>query len=67
MNAHSDFNRPFDQTFDPRLVLAAVRQRLAARLDFLVARWLQRCAAKVETAQRVFETERKPANVFGMT
>ena len=67
MNARNDFNRPFDQTFDPRLMLAAVQQRFASRVDFLVARWLQRCAANVETAQRVFETERKPANVFGMT
>lgn len=67
MNARNDVNRSFDQTLDLRLLLAAVQQRLAARLDFLVARWLQRCAANVETAQRVFETEQKPANVFGRT
>jgi len=67
MNAQSDVKRPSDQSFDPRLVLAAVQMRFAARVDVLVARWLQRCAANIEAAQGVFETERKPAREFGMT
>jgi hypothetical protein len=67
MNARNDVNRPSDLSFDPRLVLATVQQRFAARVDFLVARWLQRCAANVEAGQGVFETERKPASEFGLT
>jgi len=67
MTAHSDVKRPYVQSFDPRLVLAAARLRFAARVDVLVARWLQRCAANVEAAQVLFETGRKPASEFGMT
>ena len=67
MNAHSDVKKSSDRSLDLRLVLAAVRLRFAARVDCLVARWLQRCAANVEAAQGVFETERKPAREFGMT
>jgi hypothetical protein len=67
MNAQSDVKKPFDQSFDPRLLLAAVQQRLAARIDVLVARWLQRCAANVEAAQGLFETEGKPTSEFGVT
>jgi hypothetical protein len=37
-----------------RLVLAAAQLRLVAKLDFLVARWLERCATNAEAAQRVF-------------
>jgi len=67
MNARNDFKKLSDQSLHPRLVLAAVQLRLAARVDFLVARWLQRCASEVEAAQRLFETERKPTSEFGMT
>ncbi|MBV8918944.1 hypothetical protein [Bradyrhizobium sp.] len=67
MNARNDVKKPFDQNLDPRLVLAAVQLRFAARVDGLVARWLQRCAAKVEAAQHLFETDRKPTSEFGMT
>ena len=54
MNARNDVKRPFDLNVDARLVLAAARLRLAAQLDFLVARWLERCATNAEAAQRVF-------------
>jgi len=40
--------------------------RFAARVDFLVARWLERCATNVEAAQRLFKTDRKPTREFGM-
>ena len=65
MNARNDVKKLSDQS--PRLVLAAVQRRLAARVDSLVARWLQRCAANVEAAQGLFETEGKPTREFGMT
>ena len=67
MNARNDVNRPSDQSLDVRLVLAAAQLRFRARVDCLVAQWLQRCAAKVEAAQHLFEAERKPASEFGMT
>ena len=62
MNAHNDVKRPSDQSLDARLVLAA----FAARVDFLVARWLERCATNVEAAQRLFKTDRKLTREFGM-
>ena len=65
MNAHNDVKKPPDQSLDARLVLAAAQLRFAARVDFLVARWLERCAAKVAVAQRWFETDRKPTGEFG--
>ena len=67
MNARNDVRRLSNLNLDARLVLAALRQRFAARVDFLVARWLQRCAANAEAAQHWFETGRKPAGEFGMT
>jgi len=67
MNARNDIKRLSDRSLELGLVLAAVQLRLAARVDFLVARWLQRCASEVEAAQRLFETERKPTSEFGMT
>src|SRR4029453_13757570 len=42
MNARNDVKRPSDQSLDARLVLAAAQLRFAARVDFLVAPWLQR-------------------------
>jgi hypothetical protein len=65
MNARNDVKRPSDQSVDARLVLAAAQLRFAARVDFLVARWLERCASNVETAQRLFKTDRKRAREFG--
>jgi hypothetical protein len=53
MNAHNDVKR-FDQYLDARLVLAAAQRRVGAWVDFLVARWLARCAANVEAAQVLF-------------
>ena len=63
MNAHNDVKRPSDQSLDARLVLAAAQLRFAARVDFLVARWLQRRAANAEVAQRWFGalSEKMPA------
>ena len=66
MNAHNDVKRPPDQSLDARLVLAAAQLRVAARVDFLVARWLERCATNAEVAQRWFKTDRKPTREFGM-
>jgi hypothetical protein len=66
MNAHNDVKTPSDQSLDARLVLAAAQLRLAARVDFLVARWLERCATNAEVAQRWFKTDRKPTPEFGM-
>ena len=62
MNARNDVKRPSDQSLDARLVLAA----FAARVDFLVARWLERCATNAEAAQRLFKTDRKPTREFGI-
>jgi hypothetical protein len=67
MNARNDVKKLSDQSLDPRLVLAAVQLRFAARVDFLVARWLQRCASNVVAAQGLFETERESTRKFGMT
>ena len=66
MNARNDVKRPSDQSLDARLVLAAAQLRFAARGDFLVARWLERCATNAETAQRLFKPDRKPTREFGM-
>jgi hypothetical protein len=66
MNAHNDVKKPPDQSLDARLVLAAARLRVAARVDFLVARWLERCATNAVVTQRWFETDRKPTREFGM-
>ncbi len=66
MNAHNNVKRPSDQSLNARLVLAAARLRFAALVDFLVARWLERCATNAELAQRWFETDRKPTREFGM-
>jgi hypothetical protein len=51
MNAHNDVKRPSDQSVDARLVLAAAQLRFAALVDFLVARWLERCATNAEVAR----------------
>jgi len=64
MNARNDVKKPSDQSLDTRLVLAVDQLRFAARVDFLVARWLERCATNAEVAQRLFETDRKPTPEF---
>jgi hypothetical protein len=66
MNARNDTKRPFYPGFDARFALATARLRFAARVDFLVARWLERCATNVEAAQRLFKTDRKPTREVGM-
>ena len=66
MNAHNDVKRPSDQSLDARLVLAAAQLRFAARVDFLVARWLERCATNAEVAQRWFKTDGRPTREFEM-
>ena len=65
MNARNDVKRPSDQSLDARLVLAAAQLRFAARVDFIVARWLERSAANAVASQRLFEINRKPATEFG--
>jgi hypothetical protein len=55
MNARNDVKTLFDLNAGAaRHVLAAAQLRLAAQLDLLVARWLERCATNAEAAQRVF-------------
>jgi len=66
MNARYDVKRPFDHSLDARRVLAAARLRFAARVDLLVARWLERCAANVEAAPKWFKTDRKPTPEAGI-
>jgi hypothetical protein len=56
MNARNDVKRPSDHNLNARLVLAAVQLRIAARVDFLVARWLERCATNAQAAQRSFKS-----------
>ena len=67
MTARNDVKRPFDLNLDVRPVLAAVQLRFAARVDVLVARWLERCATRLRAAERLIETDRKPTGEFGMT
>jgi hypothetical protein len=66
MNARNDVKRPSDQSLDAKLVLAAARLRFAARVDLLVACWLERCATNVEAAQRLFNIDRKPTRKVGI-
>jgi len=66
MNARNDVKRTSDQSLNAKLVLAAAQLRFAALVDFLVARWLERCATNAEAAQRLFKTDRKPTREFGM-
>ena len=66
MNAHNDIKRSSYQSLDARPVLPALQLRFAGWVDFLVARWLERCAANAEAAQRLFKTDRKPTREFGM-
>jgi hypothetical protein len=66
MNAHYNLKKLSRQSLDARPVLAAAQLRFAAWVDFLVARWLERCAANIEAGQRLFKTDRKPAREFGV-
>lgn len=66
MNAQNDFKRRSDRNLDAKLVFAAARLRLAALVDGIVARWLERCAANAEAAQQLFGTDPKPARGFGL-
>ena len=66
MSAPNHVKTPSDHSLDARLVRAAARLRFAARVDFLVARWLERCATNVEAAQRLFKTDQKATGEFGM-
>src|SRR3954466_6968690 len=63
MNARNEFKKPSDRRLYARLVLAAAQ--LQAQVDLLVARWLQRRAANVEAAQRLFKSATKPGGEFG--
>jgi hypothetical protein len=64
MNARNDDKRTSGQGLDARR--AAVQPRFAAWIDFLVARWLERCATNAEDAQRLFKSDRKPTRAYGM-
>jgi hypothetical protein len=65
MNAHYNVKRPSYQSLDARAVLAAAQQRVAAWVDFRVARWLEQCAANIEAGQRLFETDWTPERGAG--
>jgi hypothetical protein len=58
MNARKNFKRSSRQRSNARSVLAAAQRRFAGWFDFLVARWLERCAANAEAAQHLFKTDR---------
>jgi hypothetical protein len=66
MNARNHVKRPSDRSLHARLVLAAAQLRFAAWVDFLVARWLERCATNAEAAQRLFKTDQKPTRELEM-
>ena len=66
MRARNDVKRSSDQRLDARFVLATAQLLLAARVDFFVARWLERCARNVEAPQRLFKSDRKRTREFGM-
>jgi hypothetical protein len=66
MNAYNNVKRFSHLSLDARPVLAAAQLRLAALVDSLVARWLERCAANIEAGQHLFKTDRKPARGFGV-
>jgi hypothetical protein len=66
MNARNNVKRPSNQSLGARLVLAAAHLRFAARVDSLVARWLERCAAKAEASQRLFQPDRKSTPEVGI-
>ena len=66
MKARNDVNRPSNQNLGARLAWAADQLRFGARVDLLVARWLERCAANAEAAQRLFKVDRKPTPEFRM-
>jgi hypothetical protein len=65
MNAHDDVKRPSDQSQDARFVPATAQRRFAARVDFVVARWIERCAVNAEAAQGWFKADPKPGPGFG--
>jgi len=67
MNARNDLKKLSDRSLDARLVLAAAQLRFAARVDFLVARWLERCATNAEATQRLLKTVQKPSANSGWT
>jgi hypothetical protein len=66
MNARNNVKKLHQRNFNVRRELAAVRLRLAARLDFLVARWLERCAVNAVAAQELFRNDRRPSRGFGI-
>ena len=66
MNARNDVKRLSNQSLSARRVLAAARLRFARRVDFLVARWLERCATNIEAAQWLFKTDRRPTREIGI-
>ncbi len=47
-------------------MLAAAQLRFAARVDFLLAPGLERCATNAEVAQRWFKTDRMATRELGM-
>ena len=66
MSAHREIKRPFYPNLDARPFLAAAQLRLAAWIDRLVARWLERCATNAEAAQGWLKSGRKPSRAFGI-
>ena len=66
MNAQNEVKRSSDLSFNARRVLAAAQLRIAALVDFLVARWLARCASNAGAVQRRFKADRRPTDEFEM-
>ncbi len=61
MNARNDVKRLPHNSLDARPAPAALQLRFAARIDLLVARWLEHRATSVEAAQWLFRSDRTPA------
>lgn len=64
MSARSNIKKPSNHSLHARL--KAVRVRFATRVDFLVARWLERCTTNIEASQWSFEIDRKPTGGIGI-
>lgn len=67
MNARNDVKRESNQSLDAKGAVAAAQLRFAAWVNFLVARWLERCATNAKAAQPLFKTHQKPPVSSGVS
>jgi hypothetical protein len=65
MNAHTNTSKSFQHGLGARIVRALAQLRLGTRVDFLVAGWLERCAANAVAAQHWFNGDHAPTREFG--